>query len=118
KLINEIEDYEITVMLARPDKTLLPLINKNIHLVELYKQGLGLNMGLYLKRSLKKGKLLKGLWMFLQLYRYIILDQFEQLNQQLLDSYDVCNEEYDVAIAYDGGSRNSLTPKKLKQRKK
>lgn len=121
KLINEIEDYEITVMLARPDKTLLPLINKKIHLIELYKQGLGLNMGLYLKRSLKKGKLLKGLWMFLQLYRYIILDQFEQLNQQLVDSYDVCNEEYDVAIAYDGGSRNSLTPfvlEKIKAKKK
>lgn len=109
KLINKIENYDITIMLAREDKTLLPKINKPVKVVELYEQGLGLNMGLYLKRSLKAANLPKFLFMVSQLYKYIKLDQFEKLNTHLLSSYSVQEEEYDLAIAYDGGSRNTLT---------
>ncbi|WP_034549890.1 glycosyltransferase [Carnobacterium funditum] len=110
KLINTIENYDITIMLAREDKTLLPQINKEIKIIELYEQGLGLNMGLYLKRSLKTVNLSKFLFMFSRLYKYIKLDQFEQLNDHLLTSYEVQEEKYDLAIAFDGGSRNTLTP--------
>ena len=110
KLINSIENYDITIMLAREDKTLLPQISKDVKVIELYEQGLGLNMGLYLKQSLKKVKLSKFLSMLSQLYKYIKLDEFEKLNDQLLASYEMQEEKYDLAIAYDGGSRNTLTP--------
>ncbi|MGB3159838.1 MAG: glycosyltransferase [Carnobacterium sp.] len=109
KLINTIEGYDITIMLAREDKTLLPNINKPVKIIELYEQGLGLNMGLYLKRSFKLTRMTKFLSMFSQLYKYIKLDKFEQLNQHLLSSYPIQEENYDLAIAFDGGSRNTLT---------
>ena len=110
KLINSIENYDITIMLAREDKTLLPQISKNVNVIELYEQGLGLNMGLYLKRSLKKAEFTKFLYMSFQLYNYVKRDQFEQLNEHLLTSYKIQKEKYDLAIAFDGGSRNTLTP--------
>lgn len=121
QLINSIEeDYEITLFLEKKETSLLSSINKNVNIVYLTDLGDGITPRSYIKSALKKKniiKIVKGINVYI---RYLCNKNILMLHKYYLGKYPVFEKEFDIAIAYAGGMRNTtlFTLEKIKASKK
>ncbi|MEG0267396.1 MAG: glycosyltransferase [Carnobacterium sp.] len=120
RLINELKDYEITVVFAEDDKTLLPLIKNKAAYVYLTDKGMGIRDKVYLTQSFKNKKPYLFLKASFLTAHARITKNTDLLTKFLLRPYKIEEKEFDLAIAYDGGTK-STTPfvvEKIKAAKK
>lgn len=109
RLINELKDYDITVIFAEDDKTLLPLIKNKATYIYLTDKGMGIRDRVYLTHCLKSKKPHLFLKASLLTAYARITKNTALLTKFLLQPYKIEEKEFDLAIAYDGGVK-STTP--------
>ena len=119
-LINSIEDYEVTLIMSKKQAPLLSLIKKPIKVKYLTDTGLGIDTRIFIKESFVNKKwfsLLKVSW---RVGHFLLTKNMIPLNNFYLDAYPSEEEEYDIAISYDGGLRatSSYVIQKIKAKKK
>lgn len=119
-LINHLEDYEITLLLSKNFAPLLPLIKKPIKVKYLTDKGKGIDTRIYLKEAYKKRQWMSLLQASWRIGFYLVSKDMIPLNNYYLKSYPMEDEEYDIAVAYDGGLRatSSYVIQKIKAKKK
>lgn len=119
-LINSIEDYEMTLIMSKKQAPLLSLIKKPIKVKYLTDTGLGIDTRIFVKESFENKKWLSLLRASWRIGFFLISKNMIPLNNFFLDYYPSEEEEYDLAIAYDGGLRvtSSYVIQKIKAKKK
>ncbi|WP_034549887.1 glycosyltransferase [Carnobacterium funditum] len=119
-LINTIEDYEVTLIMSKNHAPLLPLIKKPIKIKYLTDTGQGIDTRIFLKESFVNKQWLSLFRVSWRIGLFLISKNMIPLNNFYLNAYPLEEEEYDIAIAYDGGLRatSSYVIQKIKAKKK
>lgn len=119
-LINSIENYDVTIIMSKHQAPLLPLIKKPIKVKYLTDTGLGIDTKIFINESFLNKKWLSLLQVSWRIGQFLITKNMIPLNNFYLDAYPLEEEEYDIAISYDGGLRatTSYVIQKIKAKKK
>lgn len=121
QLINNIEgDYELSILLEKKETSLLSSINKKVKITYLTDIGNGITPRTFIEKALNSKdivSILKGLTIYT---RFLLNKNTLMLHNFFLSNYSTLNEEFDIAIAYAGGMRNTtlFTLDKIKAKKK
>lgn len=121
QLINNIDkDYDISVILEKKETSLLSTINKKVEITYLTELGNGITPRTFIKSALSQRNIINAVKGLIVYIRFLLNKNTLRLHQFFLSNYSTLDEEFDIAIAYAGGMRNTtlFTLDKVRAKKK
>lgn len=121
QLINNIEgDYDISILLEKKESSLFPSINKKVRITYLTDIGKGITPRTFIKSALNNKNIINVVRGLIIYTRFLLNKNTIMLHNFFLSNYSTLDEEFDIAIAYAGGLRNTtlFTLDKIRAKKK
>lgn len=121
QLINSIDNnYDISIILEKKETSLLSSINKKVKVIYLTELGNGITPRTFINNTLSQRDIINALKGMSVYIRFLLNKNTLMLHNYFLAKYATFDEEFDIAIAYAGGIRNTtlFTLEKVNAKKK